>query len=91
MAKKTAQVTFKKKNGDQAELTQSVTVNADGSVLIVVDGVAVPQGRIVPGTDVAIVIDGKTFKGKAATRPGPNNSTELTLPAGTITGAAATQ
>jgi hypothetical protein len=81
MATKRAKVTFTTKPG-QPPITveRDITINPDGSVLI-----PVPQGRIVPGTDVAIVIDGKTFKSKGTIQPG---STQMTLPPGSIPGVA---
>ncbi len=81
MAKKVkAQVTFTMKDKSE-KVTRNVeaTVEANGSVVF-----PMKLGRIVPGTDVAIVIDGKTFTGKATSRPVGADSIEVMLPAGTV-------
>ena len=87
MAKKaTATVTFTLKDGTVKTFkNHPITIQSDGSV-----DISLPQGRIVPGTDSKVVIDinGKTFSGTATSKAGANNTTEVTLPAGTVSGAA---
>lgn len=74
----TAKVTFTQNNKVKS-LTLPVTISADGSISI-----ALPQGRIVPGTDVKVEIP---LKGKIITRTvtpslTANGTVEVRLPAG---------
>lgn len=73
-------VKFKTKDGNETKRDDvDITVEADGSARFIL-----PQGRIVPGTDFAIVVDGKTFRGKGTTQVLADGTTQVTLPAGTV-------
>ena len=81
-----AKVTFKMKDGTKKFFDNVVVeVQADGSAVI-----SLPQGRIVPGTDSEVVIEigDKKFTGRSTSKPGTGQTTDVTLPAGTVTPAA---
>ena len=80
MPKKKGTIRFKGKDGNEMKRDNvDITVEADGSAKFIV-----PEGRIVPGTDLAIIVDGKTFRGKASTQSLGDGNLEVTLPAGTV-------